>query len=115
MDWEVHDRVVGEMNRGRMAELEVAQTAVAEEDMDQDLSTMAAGYDPSEAVPDRAEAEGAGAAIGEAAGVLPTEEDLVAVLEEDSTWDLGIAGIAEMVNDEELGSNCCGECFWVFS
>lgn len=85
----MHDRMAGEMDRARMAELEGAQTAVAQEDKDWALSTSPAGDDQNEAVPDRAEAEVAGAAIGDAADILPTEEDLAAVLEEDSTWYMG--------------------------
>lgn len=85
----MHGRMVGEMDHAHTGELEEVQKAVEQEGMDQVLSKRAAGDDQSEAVPDRAEAGGAGAAIGEAADILSTK-DLGVVLEEDSTWMKGM-------------------------
>lgn len=80
----IHGCMVGEMDHVRMA-LEVLPTAAAQENRNQGLSTSSAGDGQSKAVPDSAEAGGAGAAIGEAVDILPMKDLVVVDLEGDST------------------------------
>lgn len=73
--------MIGEKDWDRRARTK-DQTAAEDDDSNQAPSTNAAGDVHGEQVPDRAEAEDAGAAIGEAVDIQPMEGE---VLVENST------------------------------